>query len=443
MRFQRRSRTAFLGWVGLYATCCVGRSQAAEKSAHNEGQPVTLNVWIMRNAPKDNESTFLSLVRPFAKENPQIKVAVTVLPWSEAWDRIRRAVNGGPAPDIVQLGTTWVAPAASTGKLLELTGKYEERLFPPDVLSTTVVADQAGAKVKRFAMPWIVDARALYYNKAACAMAGIDPKKDFATWDSFKAALEKLKVKVGGKRMQPLALSINSYDGIHSLSWWIWGWGGGFVSRNSEEAGINSQGSIAGLEYAIGLVREGLMLVENNKQSVLGIADMLDRGEVAMTMAFPIPWLSPERFGIALLPAGPRGRFTFLGGSALAILESSKHQKEALALIKFLSDPAVQFSYSNLTGYLPAASAEYDELVLQLDPVRKVFVEQMRYGRAYPSISQWGAIENILRDGFDHLWKIALRPGPYNPTAVRNQLDDMSKSIDGALHAPSGRRSAQ
>jgi multiple sugar transport system substrate-binding protein len=243
--------------------------------------------------------------------------------------------------------------------------------------------------------------------------------------------------------MQPLALSINSYDGIHSLSWWIWGWGGGFVSRNSEDAGINSQGSIAGLEYAISLVREGLMVVENNKQSVRGIVDMLDRGDVAMTMAFPIPSLSPERFGIALLPAGPKGRFTFLGGSALAILESSKHQKESLALIKFLSDPSVQFSYSNLTGYLPAASAEYDELVLQLDPVRKVFVEQMRYGRAYPSISQWGAIENILCDGFEHLWKVALRPGPYDPTAVRNQLDEMSKRIDGALHTPSVRRFAQ
>jgi multiple sugar transport system substrate-binding protein len=443
MGFQRRSWTAFLGWVAVYATCFVVRSEAAEKSAQNEGQPVTLNVWIMHNAPKDNEATFLSLVRPFSKENPQIKVAVTVLPWSEAWDRIRRAFNGGPAPDIVQLGTTWVASAASTGKLLELTGKYEEGLFPPDVLSTTVVEDLAGTKVKRFAMPWIVDARALYYNKAACAKAGIDPKKDFATWDSFKEALVKLRVEVGGKRMQPLALSINSYDGIHSLSWWIWGWGGGFVSRNSEDAGINSQGSIAGLEYAISLVREGLMVVENNKQSVRGIVDMLDRGDVAMTMAFPIPSLSPERFGIALLPAGPKGRFTFLGGSALAILESSKHQKESLALIKFLSDPSVQFSYSNLTGYLPAASAEYDELVFQLDPVRKVFVEQMRYGRAYPSISQWGAIENILCDGFEHLWKVALRPGPYDPTAVRNQLDEMSKSIDGALRAPSVRRSAQ
>jgi hypothetical protein len=53
-----------------------------------------------------------------------------------------------------------------------------------------------------------------------------------------------------------------------------------------------------------------------------------------------------------------------------------------------------------------------------------VFVEQMRYGKAYPSISQWGA-------------------GPNDPIAVRNQLDEMSKSIDSALHAPAVRRSAQ
>ena len=193
MRSQGGGYIAFLGWSGLCLTFCVGRSAATEKSAQTHGHPVTLNVWIMPNAAKENESAFLALVRPFTQENPHIKVAPTVIPWPQAWDRIQRAVKGGPAPDIVQLGTTWVATMAATGNLLDLTGKYEEGLFPPGVLSTTVVDDQAGAEIKRFAMPWIVDVRALYYNKEACTKAGIDPKKDFATWDSFKTALVKLK----------------------------------------------------------------------------------------------------------------------------------------------------------------------------------------------------------------------------------------------------------
>jgi len=163
---------------------------------------------------------------------------------------------------------------------------------------------------------------------------------------------------------------------------------------------------------------------------------MLDKGEVAMAIGYPVASLVDDRFGVAILPAGPKGRFTFLGGSALAILKSSKHPEEALALIKFLSDEAVQFAYSNLTGFLPAAAAEYDELALKLDPVRTVFVEQMRYGKSYPSIPQWGTIENLLRDGFNSLWDRVEQPGAYDEADVRRRLDELAKKIDAALRTP-------
>ena len=394
----------------------------------------------MQNAQHKSEESFLSLVRPFTQENPHVKVAVTVVSWAEAWDRIQGAIHGGPAPDIVQLGTTWVAAIAATGKLLELTGEYDEKLFQPEVLATTAIEDPSGTKLRRFAMPWIVDTRALYYNKVACAKAGVDPEKDFATWNSFRAALRKLKdIEVDGRRMQPFVVPRNNWDVVHTLSWWIWDWGGGFVSRSAEENGLDSPGAIAGVEYAIGLVREGLMAhaPESNMRIV---ASKLDKGEFATSIGYPVASLPSDRFGVALLPAGPKGRFTFLGGSTMAILKSSQHPTEALALIKFLSGEAVQFAYSNVTGLLPAAAAEYDELALKLDPVRRVFVEQMRYGKSYPSIPQWGAIENMLRDGFNELWSVVQQPGPYDPATVRTRLNQMAKKIGATLRDSDTRR---
>jgi multiple sugar transport system substrate-binding protein len=391
----------------------------------------------MQNAQQRSEKSFQTLLRPFTQENPQVKVAVTVVPWAEAWTKIQGAIHGGPAPDIVQLGTTWVASIATTGKLLELTGEYDEKLFSHEVLATTTIDDPADTTVRRFAMPWIVDSRALYYSKAACAQAGVNPRKDFTTWAGFKTALQKLKgVVVDGKPMQALVVPRNNWDVVHSLSWWIWSWGGGFVARNAQESGINSPGSIAGIQYAIDLVREGLMIHAPEQGTMRVIASMLDKGEVATAIGYPVASLVDERFGVALLPAGPKGRFTFLGGSTLAVLKSTRYRKEAIALIKFLSEEAVQFSYSNLTGLLPAAAAEYDALVLKLDPVRRVFVEQMQYGKSYPSIAQWGAIENILRDGFNDIWRMVEVPGPYDATAVRSQLDEMAKKIDNTFHAP-------
>jgi multiple sugar transport system substrate-binding protein len=430
-RLERRAggRAAILLWLGLSVTLLPARSMA-------DRRPVTLRIWIMQNAQAKSAESFQALVRPFTRGKDGVKIDVTVVPWAQSWDKIQNALagRGGPAPDIVQLGTTWVAAVAATGKLHDLTGEYDEKLFPPEVLATTTIEDPTGGRPRRFAMPWIVDSRALYYNKAACAKAGVDPTKDFATWDSFKQALRKLKdVEVDGKRMRPFMVSRNNWDVVHTLAWWIWGWGGGFVPRAGHEGGLRSPGSVAGVDFAVGLVREGLMVHAPEKSNLRVIEVMLDRGEVATAVGYPVSSLAADRFGITLLPAGPKGRFTFLGGSTLAIPKSTRHREEALALVKYLSDVAVQFAYSNLTGLLPAAASEYDDLVLKLDPVRRVFVEQMRYGKSYPSIPQWGAIENVLRDGFNGLWDQVERPGPYDPAMVGDRLGEMAKSIDDAL----------
>jgi multiple sugar transport system substrate-binding protein len=398
--------------------------------------PVALSVWIMPNGSGDHAHNFDELVRPFLAAHAQVEVQVTVLPWNEALGRIQKAVRGGPAPDVVQLGTTWVASIASTGGLLDLTGTYDEKLFPPAVLATTSIEGSRTQAGKRFAMPWIVDTRALYYNKAICAAAGVDPSKDFATWDGFRAALQKMKqVGWNGQHPAPLGIPMTNWDVIHNLSWWIWGAGGGFVSRRSDEPGINAPASLAGIDYYIGLYRDGLVSTEADRSDAVGVAEMLRKGNIAATIAFPIPSLPEDRFGIALIPAGSKGRFTFLGGSVLSVFKSSKHPKEAIKLLKFLSSEAAQVRYSTTTGLLPAAAAQYDELLLKLDPIRGVFVQQMQFGRAYPSIPQWGDIETVLRDGLNVVWAFGRAPR-YDGPVVRTKLDEMAKRIDVILHAP-------
>jgi multiple sugar transport system substrate-binding protein len=435
----RITRVVFSILAGLVACALLwsSPSQAAERIAADKQQAITLTIWIMPNGPGNNLENFVELVRPFTAAHPHIKVEPVVLSWNEALGKIQNATRGGPAPDLAQLGTTWVAAIGSTGKLLELTGKYDESLFPPQVLATTRIDGDPAFQGKRFAMPWIVDTRALYYNKALCEKAGVDPKKDFATWTSFKAALQKLrKIEVAGKKVEPLGIPMSNWDIIHNLSWWIWGAGGGFVGGAGGEAAINSPGTIAGIDYYIGLFRDGLVSAEADKGEAVAASEMLRKGAIATTIAFPIPSLPEDRFGIAAVPAGPKGSFTFLGGSTIGIFKSSKHPTEAISLLKFLSGEAAQVRYSNLTGLLPAAAAQYDELLLKLDPIRGAFVEQMQHGRAYPSIPQWGDIEIVLRDGLNAVWAIGKKPGAYEKTAVKAQLDQMAKKIDAIMRAP-------
>jgi multiple sugar transport system substrate-binding protein len=423
------------GLVGLaiIAAFSCGNASAAGKT--KEGRPVTLSIWIMPNGPGDNQADFMGLIRPFTDANPQLKVEVTVIPWGEAFGKIQEAISGGPTPDLTQLGTTWVATVAATGRLLDLTGKYDEKLFPPQVLATTRIEGDPKRGDKSFAMPWIVDTRAIYYNKALCTKAGVNPKKDFETWNTFKAALKKLKtISVNGKPVQPLGIPMSNWDIIHNLSWWIWGANGGFVALDGKEPGINAKETLEGIEYYIGLYRDGLVSPEADQGDAVSVAEMLRKGEVATTIAFPTRALPQDRFGIAALPAGPKGRFTFLGGSSIGVFESSKHQDEAVALIKFLSGEAAQFDYSTRTGLLPAAVARPEKMRPKLDPIRAAFVKQTQFGKSYPSIAGWGDIETVLRDGLNAVWGIGKAPGEYDRVEVQKQLDQMAKAIDQILH---------
>jgi multiple sugar transport system substrate-binding protein len=254
--------------------------------------------------------------------------------------------------------------------------------------------------------------------------------------------LQKLsKIQVDGKRIKPLGIPMSNWDIVHNLSWWIWGAGGGFVGGVAGEGAINSTGTLAGLDFYIALYRNGLVSAQADKVEAHTVAEMLGKGEIAATIAFPIPSLPEDRFGIAAVPAGPKGRFTFLGGSAIGVFKSSRHSTEAIALLKFLSGEAAQVRYSTLTGLLPAAAAQYDELLLKLDPIRGAFVSEMQHGRAYPSIPQWGDIEVILRDGLNAVWAIGKKPGSYDKAAVKGQLDQMAKKIDEIMHTAGNAKS--
>ena len=433
-------------FAALLAACAVSKPQAPDRSRMGEAvggqsRPSTLNVWIMTNGEK-SEEMFLDTIAPFALANPNVKVVLTILPWPEAWEKIQVALKGGPAPDVVQLGTTWVASIAATGKLLDLTGKFDENAFPSGILAATSI--QGSGKPVRFAMPWFVDTRALYYNKAACAKAGIEPEKDFATWSSFKAALLKLKeLDMEGKRPMPLGFAGNPRDAVHNLSWWIWGAGGEFIGRGPKGKGINSPESVAGVEFAVGLVREGLMVPTYDEGKGEVLMRMLSAGEVSTIVSYPISSLSENRFGVVPLPEGPRGRFTFLGGSTLAVFNTSPHPKESIALLQFLSSEGAQLHYSARTGLLPAAAKEYDDLLLRMDPVRSVLVGQLQYGRAYPSIPQWVAIEHVLQDGLGIVWDIATRPGPYDKRVLRRELDRVARTIDAILWKQDGSKAVR
>src|SRR6185312_15215126 len=85
---------------------------------------VTLDVWAIGWEAEQlvNEG----YIKAFEDENPGVKVNLQAIPWDNIYDNLLTAVASGSGPDVVQLGTSYMADFSSTGALMPLNDYVEE-----------------------------------------------------------------------------------------------------------------------------------------------------------------------------------------------------------------------------------------------------------------------------------------------------------------------------
>jgi multiple sugar transport system substrate-binding protein len=139
-----------------------------------------------------------------------------------------------------------------------------------------------------------------------------------------------------------------------------------------------------------------------------------------------------------LPPAGPAGRAVFMGGSHLAIFNSTKNPKGAELLITYLcAGVPAQLGYARTSGFLPALKAAYDDSYFTADEKRKVFKDLVQYGRIYPGVPYWGEIEtSILTKRLGNLFDIAAEVhAPFSEKAVREEIGSTVREINEVIKA--------
>ncbi|MBU0687700.1 MAG: sugar ABC transporter substrate-binding protein [Candidatus Margulisbacteria bacterium] len=419
--------------------------------AEEEKGPVTLNIWIMPNSLEpvtDLENIF----KDFEKENPDIKVKVTSVDWGAAWTKITTAATSNDVPDIVQLGSTWVGSISSMNALWDMKDRVDEiggpSAFVPAAWSTHGLsgADQVTA------IPWIVDARAMYYRTDVFNKLGLT-SKDLNDWNSFVNALEKIKTAnlvIDGVKVAPLGISgKNDWNVIHNLAPWIWGAGGDFVSKDNKKSLLDSKQAFNGVVFYVDLVKKGFVPLEYLELNSAQVSSNFNQGAVAIyfdgpyevkTLTTPPQQggaagsVASRNFNVAPYPKGPKGRYTFIGGSNLAIFKASKHKEQAWRAIKHLMKKESQISYAKVTGFLPSRMEAFNDPYITANQQRKVFKEAIKYGKTYPCIPAWGVLEPILTRRFGIMWDYVTGSSiGVQPEEIAKQLKLAAGEADSVL----------
>ena len=396
---------SILAVTALLASC--GRSDTPGGTV-TSAPPVTqgpatgnLTVWAMG---AEGEK-LPQLIEGFKAKNPGVKVDVTAVPWSSAYDKFKAAIAAGETPDVAQVGTTWMGEFAAAGALDSVPSMVDTKKFFEGALATNKVG------TAMVGVPWYVETRLVYYRTDLAQKAGITSAA--TDWDSFKAMAKAMKEKGGaqwGVSLQP-----GQQGSWQTVLPFMWSNGGGLVSSDGKAFTLNSAKNIEAMAYYQSFFTEGLA----NKAPAEGTteADFVS-GKVPMFISGPWMMASVEtaggagfadKYDVMAIPKASAGSISFVGGSNLAVFKNTKNRDAAWKLVDWLTQAETQVTWYDLSTDLPSVQSAWDDPSLTQDKKLAKFGTQLETAIAPPSIATWeqvaakldAQIERVTRAGAD------------------------------------------
>ena len=101
-------------------------------------------------------------------------------------------------------------------------------------------------------------------------------------------------------------------------------------------------------------------------------------------------------FGVGLIPAGPAGTATNVGGNNLVVFRRSKRPELAAEFLQFVASEETQRMWASRLGQIPVNVKAADAITSEEHPYLAVFVEQMKTAIPRPQVTSYPEIENLM-----------------------------------------------
>jgi trehalose/maltose transport system substrate-binding protein len=276
-----------------------------------------------------------------------------------------------PDFDVYQIDVIW--PGILGEHFVDLNqalGEEASAHFPSIIENNTVNGRLVG-------MPWYTDAGLLYYRTDLLEKYGFDGPPE--TWDELEEMAQV--IQTGEQSSNPefwgYVWQGNDYEGLtcDALEWQV-SHGGGQIIEPDGTISVNNPQTIAAFERAASWVgrispEEVTRYQEGEARGVwqAGNAAFMRNWPYAYALSQSDDSMVKGKFEVTLLPSGGAGSAATLGGWQLAVSKYSKHQREAIELVKYLTSPEVQLRRAIGGSYPPTIAALYENTdVLAANP---------------------------------------------------------------------------
>lgn len=373
-------------------------------------QPTELT--FLRNRGNDAENkAYEELVSSFEKANPDIKIKMKTIPYSDYEVRLRTEIATGTPPDIMAIDSPTLALYANAGALLSIDSFMKEEGDVEDFPTSTVKGLTYNNQI--YLVPIGESSIALFYNKHILKEAGIpfpspNPNEPL-TWSGVIEIAKK--VTDPEKGIIGLDPGQGFGDGEAPAYFkmpFLWQFGADVLSPDGTTASgyLDSEKAIEALQLFQDLYhKHGIASLEL-------ATDAFVNGKLAMTVLGSWTLKDFERhsdftlgedFGVAPLPKGSL-QVTPNGGWALGISSQSKHPNEAWKFIKYVTSYEGMKKYVTITGDLPARYSVVKDIPELNQYPLNIFSEQtLRHSQNRPVTPAYPVVSSAIRVLFEDI----------------------------------------
>lgn len=389
-------------------------------SGDNKSEDNVLRFGCFLNSP-EHQQELEQLLKEFS-EKEGMSVELIGLNWSDGKTKLISAFNSGTEPDVIELGSDWVAQFSGGGVLSPLTlQEIQSERFP------SVSLDPAKWEGSHYAVPWVLSTRIMFVNEDLRRKAGLSSTPYPQTMKELLDQSAKVK-SIGGEGIYGIGIVSQDLHQVYKRVLPImWSNGGDVLSAKGKPI-LNNPGNVEALESYVALVPHGI--IESAKQ--------LDKLFIQGKLGFWVsgPWLlekipkeqSSLNFGLALVPGMKEGTgLSFTGGDYLAISKNSKKRAKALRLIQFLTagKQTMRLCRLSITAGIPA------DLEGQKDPFFStikgfsVFIDQLGKSRLSAVHPKWLDIE--------YAFEMAVSQAVYGRQSPREALQEAQETVQALM----------
>jgi len=403
---SRRLRSAIAAVLGVAIACvlaCAPKSQSQE-----------IVFWQFWPA-----EVIDPILRQFEKEHPGTTVRMEQLTWQSGLEKITAALASRKVPDLCELGSTWMPRLLHSGALSDWSAGVAD--LRPQLRGWEICS--IGDAI--YGMPWVLGTRALFYNKALFARAGLDSLAPPATWAELEEAARAIEKLGGGVRGIGVQAG-ERYVLFKKFMPFAWGNGGDILNEDLTRSAFDSPANREALELYVRLKDLGML----DRQDVLDREFKQGRLGLIVSGAWlfkSIPKEAPElRYGVALIPRPSQEGGThasFAGGEVLASFNASKHKQGALELARFLARPDNALALALAAKSVQPATIGADTMSYYREhPEEATMIRQFETAFPTPNHPAWVEMEAAIEDEVE----LAL----YGKKTPAQAVADASRALD-------------